>query len=192
MHFSTSTVFAIAAFAATAAAHGNVASPTARSVGSAMTDVCGFVVSGLLSSDINTNQQQLEQNSKQSGGGYTEECLLFQCKGTQFSDNAAKVHSFTQGQTIPFTVIIAAPHTGVANVSVINLKTNTVIGSPLIYFSDYASVSHSIPANNTQFSVTLPTDLGSTCSEAGNCALQWWWDARSIDQTYMSCVDFTA
>ncbi|KAI5117687.1 hypothetical protein M0805_003477 [Coniferiporia weirii] len=192
MHFSTSVVFAIATFAATVVAHGNVASPSARSVGSEMTSVCGHVVSGLLSSDINTNQQQLEQNSGQSGGGYTEACELFQCKGTQFADNSANVHSFSQGQTIPFSVNIVAPHTGVANVSVINLKTNSVIGSPLIYWSDYASVSHSIPANNTQFSVTLPTDLGSTCSTAGNCALQWWWDARSIDQTYMACVDFTA
>ncbi|THH05939.1 hypothetical protein EW145_g4425 [Phellinidium pouzarii] len=192
MHFKPATFFAIITFAASAAAHGNVASPSARSVGTAMSNVCGTVVSGLLKSDINTNQQQLEQNSGQSGGGFTDECLLFQCKGTQFEDNSANVHSFSQGQTIDFQVNIVAPHTGVANVSVIDLKSNSVIAGPLISWTNYASNSQAIPANNTHFSVTLPTTLGSACETAGNCALQWWWDARNIDQTYMACVDFTA
>lgn len=75
-------------------------------------------------------------------------------------------------------------------ISVVDLKTNSVIGSPLISWTDYASVSHAIPANNTQFSVTLPSSLPSDCATAGNCALQWWWDARSIDQTYMAYVKF--
>ncbi|THH05940.1 hypothetical protein EW145_g4426 [Phellinidium pouzarii] len=190
MHFTSTTAFAVVAFAASAAAHGNIESPTARGVGSAMTSVCGGTIEGMLGSDIYMNQQQLEMNSHNSE--FTDECLLFQCKGTQLADNTANVHAFTQGQTIPITVFIQAPHTGVANVSVIDLKSNTVIGEPLISWTDYASTSHTIPANNTQFSVTLPTNLGSTCSTAGNCALQWWWDARPIDQTYMSCIDFTA
>ncbi|KAI5117688.1 hypothetical protein M0805_003478 [Coniferiporia weirii] len=192
MHFSICASVSLLTLAATAAAHGNVASPTARGVGNAMVSVCGTVVSSLLKSDINTNQQQLEQNSLQSGGGYTSACELFQCKGTQFADNTANIHSFSQGQTVPFVVDIVAVHTGVANVSVVNLKSNSVIGEPLISWTDYASNNHALPLNNTQFSVTIPTDLGSTCSTAGNCALQWWWDARPIDQTYMSCVDFTA
>ncbi|KAH8112847.1 hypothetical protein DFH11DRAFT_1744672 [Phellopilus nigrolimitatus] len=194
MHVGPSAFLSLLAIAATATAHGNVASPIARGVGDAMVSTCGTVVSSLLKSDINTNQQQLEQasNSGQSGGGYTDACELFLCKGTQFEDNTANVHAFSQGQTVPFQVNIVAVHTGVANVSVVNLKTDSVIGEPLISWTDYASNAHALPANNTQFSVTIPTDLGSTCSTAGNCALQWWWDARSIDQTYMSCVDFTA
>ncbi|KAI5117685.1 hypothetical protein M0805_003475 [Coniferiporia weirii] len=192
MRFITSAALVFASLAASAAAHGNVQSPAARSVGSTMKSVCGQAVEGILGSDIYTNQQQLENNVNNVNSGYTEACQLFLCKGTQLGDNTANVHAFTQGQTIPFTVFIQAPHTGVANVSVVNLKTNTLLSDPLIYWSDYASVSHTIPANNTQFSVTLPTNLGTTCSDAGNCALQWWWDARPIDQTYMSCVDFTA
>ncbi|THH05938.1 hypothetical protein EW145_g4424 [Phellinidium pouzarii] len=192
MQFRPSTVISLLTLAVAAAAHGNVASPIARGVGSAMTSECGSVVSNMLKYDINTNQQQLEQNSAQVGGGYTDACELFLCKGTQFADNTANVHSFSQGQTVPFTVNIVAVHTGVANVSVVNLKTNSVIGEPLISWTDYASNNHALPLNNTEFSVTIPTDLGSTCSTAGDCALQWWWDARPIDQTYMACVDFTA
>ncbi|KAH8112845.1 hypothetical protein DFH11DRAFT_1728196 [Phellopilus nigrolimitatus] len=190
MFFRPANILAAIALAASAAAHGNVNSPPARSVGSAMVSTCGSTVSGMLQSDIYTNQQQLEMNS--NNAAYTDACQLFLCKGTQFADNTANVQRFSQGQTVPMEVFIQAPHTGVANVSVVNLKTNSVIGSPLIYWSDYASTSHTIPANNTQFSVTIPTDLGSTCSTAGDCALQWWWDARPIDQTYMACVDFTA
>ncbi|KAH8112846.1 hypothetical protein DFH11DRAFT_385939 [Phellopilus nigrolimitatus] len=191
MYFISTAILATITLAGSAAAHGNIASPIARSVGSAMKSTCGTVVSGLLQSDINTNQQQLEQNSAQQGGGFTDACQLFLCKGTQFDDNSANVQSFSPGQTVSMHVNIVAPHTGVANVSVVNLKTNSVIGSPLISWTDYASNSQAIPANNSQFSVTIPTDLGSTCSTAGNCALQWWWDARPIDQTYMACVDFT-
>ena len=54
-------LIAIAALISGAVAHGNIATPPARPVGSAMKSVCGSVVSSLLSSDINTNQQQLEQ-----------------------------------------------------------------------------------------------------------------------------------
>lgn len=54
-------IFAVASLAALVAAHGNVASPSARTVGNAMVSTCGSVVSGILKSDINTNQQQLEQ-----------------------------------------------------------------------------------------------------------------------------------
>ena len=39
--------------------------------------------------------------------------------------------------------------------------------------------------------MTIPEDLGSKCSSAGDCVLQWYWFAESIDQTYESCVDFT-
>lgn len=85
---------------------------------------------------------------------------------------------------------IAAPHTGVANVSVIDLSANTVI-SELASWEVYASTATGVTSNETSWSVTIPTDLPSTCSTAGGCALQWWWDARSIDQTYMSCIDFS-
>lgn len=77
------------------------------------------------------------------------------------------------------------------NVSVINLATNSIIGSPL--FSIENAYNNAVPMDQQEglnFDVTIP-DLGSECATAGACALQWWWDARSIDQTYMSCIDFT-
>lgn len=109
---------------------------------------------------------------------------------SQFDDaTSSSIQSFTPGQVVAMQATIAAPHTGVANVSVIDLAANSVI-SELVSWDVYASTATGVTANETSWSVTIPTDLPSTCATAGGCALQWWWDARSIDQTYMSCIDF--
>jgi hypothetical protein len=118
-------------------------------------------------------------------------CNLFLCKGYQFADNSANIQTFSPGQTIDMTIKIGAPHTGTANVSIVDTEANAVIGDQLIFFDDYASNSHPIPANNTQFSITMPEDLGGKCTEAGDCVIQWVWNAPDIKQTYESCVDFT-
>jgi len=39
--------------------------------------------------------------------------------------------------------------------------------------------------------VTMPTNLGSKCAAKGACAIQMYWDAPSVQQTYESCIDFT-
>jgi hypothetical protein len=117
-------------------------------------------------------------------------CNVWLCKGYQFADNSNGVQAYTAGQVVPITVDISAPHTGVANVSIVNAQTNSVIGQPLISFTDYASNAHTIPANNTAFSITMP-DVGNQCGTAGKCVIQWFWDARNIDQTYEACIDFT-
>ncbi len=118
-------------------------------------------------------------------------CDVWLCKGYQFADNAGGVQTFAPGQVVPMEIEIRAPHTGTANVSVVRTSTNAVLGGgPLVSFDDYASTAHSIPAGQTSFDVTIPADLGGECAAPGDCVLQWYWDARSIDQTYESCVDF--
>lgn len=119
-----------------------------------------------------------------------DQCNLSLCKGLQFADNQANVQTFTAGQVVPVTAEIKAPHSGTCNVSVVDTKTNTVLGDPMIEFAVYASNSSPIPENNTQFSITMP-DVAAQCGTAGACVVQWWWDSRSADQTYASCIDFT-
>jgi hypothetical protein len=101
------------------------------------------------------------------------------------------VQSWTAGQTVPFKFEVRAPHTGTANVSIVNTATNTIIGEPLLICIDFADNSKYIPANETSFPITIPSDLGDTCATAGACVVQHYWNAVSIDQTYESCVDFT-
>ncbi|ROV92216.1 hypothetical protein VPNG_09674 [Cytospora leucostoma] len=179
-------------FAVGVSAHGRVTSPTPRPLGTAMEAACGQQVYNQVSSDPNGNIQTMAQVGSSQSDFDATKCHLWQCRGYQFGDATSdSIHAYTAGQVVDFAVDIAAPHTGVANVSVINLAENSVIGDALASWSVYASTATGVTANETSFSVTIPSDLPSTCSTAGGCALQWWWDARSIDQTYMSCVDFT-
>ncbi|VUC25398.1 unnamed protein product [Clonostachys rosea] len=178
----------LAALLPLVAAHGFIKSPTPRKPGDAFKAACGEQPYYQQSSDINGNVQGILQVVGSSLD--SANCNLWLCKGFQFADNSASVQSYTLGETIPFEITIAAPHTGIANVSVVKTSSNSIIGEPLIEFDNYASNS-GIPANNTAFSVTLPSDLGGECTTAGDCVLQWYWDAHNIDQTYEACVDFT-
>ncbi|KIJ68282.1 hypothetical protein HYDPIDRAFT_36775 [Hydnomerulius pinastri MD-312] len=178
---------AIAGLTGSTLAHGVISSPPRRLPGTAFEAACGSQIYSIVSSDQYGNQQQEEQNINSET---TAACQLYLCKGLEYADNESNVQKFSANQVVPIEIDLRAPHTGVANVSVVNTKTNSVIAGPLIYFDPAYSVSTPIPANQTSFSVTIP-NLNGACGTAGTCVLQWWWDARSIDQTYMSCVDFT-
>jgi hypothetical protein len=169
------------------AAHGFVKSPPPRKPGNAFKAACGEQPFYQQSADINGNVQGIKQVV---GSNFdAKDCNLWLCKGFQFDDNKDNVQSYKLGEKIDFDVNIAAPHTGYANVSVVKTSTDKMIGEPLIEFENYAANAGLNP-NNTAFSVTLPESLGGECTKAGDCVLQWFWDAPDIDQTYESCVDF--
>ncbi|CAI6342251.1 unnamed protein product [Periconia digitata] len=179
----------LAAMASTVAAHGYIRSPAPRMPGDAMKAACGQQIFNTFNSDINGNMQGALQNP---GPDFdAAKCNIWTCKGMQFEDNTANVQAWTAGEKVPMVVNIAAPHTGVANVSIIDTADSSVIGEPLISWDVYASTARGTQANETNFEITIPSDLGGKCAEAGACALQWWWDSREVDQTYEGCIDFT-
>ncbi|OQE46480.1 hypothetical protein PENCOP_c001G07033 [Penicillium coprophilum] len=171
--------------------HGFVSSPKARQPGTAMEAACGKQVVSNQGSDKYGNIQGELQVASSQDDYEAAACDIWICKGYKFADNKDNVYSYKAGQKVDFTVDIRAPHTGVANVSVVDTSSNTVIGAPLISWSVYASVATGVKANETSFSVTMPDDLEDQCVTAGDCVLQWYWYAQSIDQTYESCIDFT-
>lgn len=181
----------LAALATQVAAHGYLTSPKPRMPGAALTKACGSQVFNMWNSDINGNVQTALQTASNQNDYDAAACNIWLCKGMKFDDNTANVQSYTAGEKVPITFNVAAPHTGTANMSVIDTKTNSIIGSPLITFDDYASTATGVTAQEKNFDITIPSDLGSKCATAGDCVLQFWWDARSIDQTYESCIDFT-
>ncbi|KAF4963664.1 hypothetical protein FZEAL_10923, partial [Fusarium zealandicum] len=178
---------ALAALLPLVAAHGFIDSPPPRKPGNAFKAACGEQPFYQQSSDINGNVQGIMQVV--GTGADADKCNLWLCKGFQLEDNPDNLQTYSLGEKIDFEINIAAPHTGYANVSVVKTSSNSIIGQPLIEFDNYAS-NAGVAANNSAFSVTLPESLGSDCTEAGDCVLQWFWDAPDIDQTYESCVDF--
>lgn len=188
---TTGSIMALAGLVSMAHGHGFVSSPKPRMPGDAMQAACGQqVVNNQEADNYGNVQGELQVASSQSDYDAAK-CDIWLCKGYKFEDNKDNVYSYKAGQKIDFEVDIRAPHTGVANVSVVDTASNSVIGSPLKSWDEYASTASGVTDDETSFSITMPDDLGDKCTEAGACVLQWYWFAESIDQTYESCVDFT-
>ncbi|KAJ3167229.1 hypothetical protein HDU87_001718 [Geranomyces variabilis] len=185
MHATT--FLALALSATGVLGHGFITSPTPRLPGPNYLAACGTTISNTQEADKGGNIQDLL--NKRDSGFDPAKCNLWLCKGYQ-AEAGAPVLGLRPGQVLPIQFDIRAPHTGTANMSVVDLKTNTVIGKELIYFADFASTHHTIPDSNRNFQVTIP-DLGNKCAAAGDCTLQFYWDSREANQTYESCIDFT-
>lgn len=131
-----------------------------------MAAVCGQTIYNNQASDNAGPVQLLLQSA--SSIVDIEACNLWLCKGYQFADNTAQVQTYSLGQIIPMEFKIVAPHTGYANVSIVDTKTNTVKGSFLKSWSVYASTATGVTADETDFSVTIPTDLIGCTTAGGN------------------------
>ncbi|KAF2799886.1 hypothetical protein K505DRAFT_320920 [Melanomma pulvis-pyrius CBS 109.77] len=186
-----SSAIALAGLVSTVAGHGYISSPAARMPGDAMKAACGQQMFNNQNSDHFGNIQGELQVANGQSDFSAVECNVNLCKGYKFADNSANIQTYTAGQVVPIVVDIRAPHTGTANVSIIKTSSNSMIGEPLISWDVYASVSTPSKDSDKNFDITIPSDLGSECATAGDCVIQWWWDARSIDQTYEACIDFT-
>ncbi|KAF8874722.1 hypothetical protein CPB85DRAFT_1505459 [Mucidula mucida] len=184
-------VFVVFALAVSGAlGHGVVTDPKPRVAGAANEAACGTPVYNVLKSDI---YGPIENAVEKIGDGYDAvACHLYFCRGYQLEDNTDNTRAYSVGQVVPFKVDLEAHHTGYANMSIVDLAAQVPLAR-LLTWDVYANESlgpSQWPANETSFSVTIP-NLGSACSEAGECAIQWYWYAYSNDQTYESCVDFT-
>ncbi|XDG01316.1 hypothetical protein ABKA04_000931 [Annulohypoxylon sp. FPYF3050] len=189
-------ILPLAAFAATVSAHGLILSPTPRGPGDASVAACGQSVVDNVKNDKTSHVEGLPELAAADPDYKADECNVWLCKGLQYGDNTANVQTYTAGQSVPIEVQLSIPHVGSANVSIVDTKTDTIIGSPLLSWpSGYADerqfYAHTTPANQTKFNVTIPDDLGTQCSEAGACVIQWWWYGTGARQTYESCIDFT-
>jgi hypothetical protein len=157
-------------FAVSVAGHGLITSPPARAVGPAMIQACGAQVAALVTADPTSHVEGMPEAALKEKAFNKNACNVFLCKGLQFQDNVANVQAFQPGQVVNMLASIPIAHEGPMNVSIINTKTNKAIGGPLITFESYADESlPALPANNTNFDVTIPTNLGNACSIPGVC-----------------------
>lgn len=174
--------------AAYANAHGYFVSPAPRQPGPAFAADCGQQALSTWSSDINGNIQGLMQIVSNQPDFNAKRCKVDKCKGMKYADNKGRVQTYKAGQSVPMEFNIAAPHDGHANVSIISLRNNKVIHQ-LKSWDEYALTSRPSQPSERNFNVKIP-NLGNKCKKAGQCAIQMYWDAPSIDQTYESCIDF--
>jgi hypothetical protein len=157
---------ASASLIALASAHGFITSPSPRMPGDAFTKSCGQQMYYNQMGDNYGNVQGELQVVKGQTDYDAEACEVWLCKGFKYEDNTENVQKYTVGQEVDISVDIRAPHTGVANVSVVSTSSGTVIGSALKSWDEYASNSATIPEDQKEFSITIP-DVGSECSKAG-------------------------
>ncbi|KXS96251.1 hypothetical protein AC578_5476 [Pseudocercospora eumusae] len=185
-------VAAVSALVGLVAAHGYYQTPAPRMPGEAYSAACGEQAFNMMSSDINGNIQGLESLVANQDDYDASKCNLWMCKGMKFDDNTANVHSFSAGEEIPMYFQIVAPHTGYANVSVVDTATNSILAANLTSWDEYASTSVQMKTEWQNFTVTMPPTLSGKCATAGECVIQMHWNAPPpVDQTYQSCIDFT-
>ncbi|KAF2019861.1 hypothetical protein BU24DRAFT_341883 [Aaosphaeria arxii CBS 175.79] len=190
MHFSA---VAIVALIPAVLGHGLIQSPPSRPTGATLTANCGSGVASQINSDNTSYVEALPPAAAKDKNYKPALCNLWLCKGLQFADNAANVQKWTAGQEVPIKVWLRIPHEGSANVSIVDTKTNTIVGDMLkVWSKGYAPgrTEKDAPLDQKEFSIKVPTGLEEKCANAGDCVLQWWWFGTGAKQTYESCVDF--
>ncbi|KAF2646453.1 hypothetical protein P280DRAFT_525275 [Massarina eburnea CBS 473.64] len=190
-----SSIASIVLLAPAVLAHGIITSPAARAPGAALTSACGTKITTAQKQDNTSYVEQLTKLATTSTDYNASQCNLFLCKGLQFADNSANVQTWKAGQVVPIKVSMRIPHLGSANVSIVDTKANTVVGALLKDWpSGYSpgTKESDIPIEQRQFNITVPSGLETTCANAGDCVLQWWWLYNNpvIVETFESCVDF--
>ena len=189
MQNTVSKAMASASMIALASAHGFIISPSPRMPGSAMADTCGEqMYNNQMGDNYGNVQGQLQVTNGQDDYDAAA-CKVWLCKGYKYDDNTDNVQEYSVGQEVDIEVDIRAPHTGVANVSVVSTSSDSILGSALMSWDEYGSNAYTIPEDQEKFSITIPEEA-SECSSPGDCVIQWFWDAADINQTYESCIDF--
>ncbi|KAE8316874.1 hypothetical protein BDV41DRAFT_573378 [Aspergillus transmontanensis] len=188
--------------------HAVVEDPAPRKTGPAHEAACGSAVVDVLES-VSDIAGPIENAVQETDADY--KCNAFLCRGYQFEDNTDNVQVLKAGEVLYFHInLIAGHHPGYAvsscplpapllkfnglysrkNVSIVNTATNEIIGEPLRSWDNWPDHLSGPPRDDIDYNVTIPDSLGSTCSQAGNCVIQWYWYASGNEQTYESCHDF--
>ncbi|KAI1196762.1 hypothetical protein F5X97DRAFT_325161 [Nemania serpens] len=166
--------------------HAVMQSPVPRGTGSKQVERCGKLVTAVLERDL---AGPIENAMKSVDSTY--KCNAYLCRGYQYEDNQDNVRAVKAGDVLTFHIdLVAGHHPGYANVSVVDLASNKIIGNELVSWSNWPDSTSGPPRNDTDFKVTIPNTLSKACNTGGKCAIQWYWWSISNSQTYESCVDF--
>ncbi|KAH7329555.1 hypothetical protein B0I35DRAFT_507819 [Stachybotrys elegans] len=167
-------------------AHAVIKTPDPRRTGPVHKALCGETLTKTLERD---RAGPIETALKNAAGAEYN-CDPFLCRGYQWEDNESKLHTVVSGDVINFKVDLIAGHQpGYANVSIVDTATNEAIGAPVLTWEAWPGSNKGPDRNDTNFNVTIPDNLSSTCNIGGRCVIQWFWYVIDGPQRYESCVD---
>jgi len=165
-------IAALLALVPAALSHGIITTPAPRAVGEAYTAACGKSLTNLVKQDNTSYVEALTKAAPVDSGYHADACSLYLCKGLQYTDNKANVQTWKAGDVVPIKIWLRIPHEGIANVSVVETKTNTRVSDYLkLWEKGYApgKSEGDVPREQKEFSVTVPAGLEGTCATAGAC-----------------------
>jgi hypothetical protein len=175
MLFTTATLLTLLP---TVFGHGLITSPPSRPTGPSIIANCGPKVEQDIRLDNTSHVEGLPELAAKDTNYKPTLCNLWLCKGLQFADNPANnTQIWTAGQVIPLKVWVRIPHEGSANVSIVDTKSNKVVGDMLkVWSKGYApgKKESDVPQDQKEFSVTVPEGLESRCAVAGACVSAEW------------------
>ena len=171
------TISSLSLLPSPASAHGYISHPPARAAGSSTLAACGKPVTSAIQRDNTSHVEGLPELAARAGSGFDAAvCNLWLCRGVQFPaapDDTSTTQTWRAAQVVRVEVKITIPHDGSANVSIVDAAANEVVGDMLAvwprgYANERDFFAGSMPANQTEFDVTMP-DLGGRCAVAGEC-----------------------
>lgn len=163
----------LATLASLALGHGYVKTPAMRMPGDLTRAACGRSVVDSIVGDPTSHVEGLPELAAADSEYDAAACNLWLCRGVLL-ESATAVPAYAPGQTVDISAVITIPHAGPANVSIVDTAANEIIGEQLLvwptgYADERQFYNHSLPLNQTEFSITIPTDLGDKCATAGDC-----------------------
>jgi hypothetical protein len=174
MHFS---IAALLTLAPAVLGHGLITSPQSRPIGPALMQNCGPKVEQDIRLDNTSHVEGRPELAAKDTKYNAAKCNLWLCTGLQFEDNVNNTQTWHAGQVVPIKVWIRIPHEGSANVSIVDTKSNKIVGEMLkVWSKGYApgKKEADVPADQKEFSVTVPEGLEEKCGTAGACvSLSW-------------------
>tara|TARA_R110002003_G_scaffold6_3_gene282 strand:- start:337 stop:753 length:417 start_codon:yes stop_codon:yes gene_type:complete len=119
------------AFLPTVLSHGLITTPPSRPVGPAILANCGPKVEQDIRLDNTSHVEGLPELAAKDTVYNAAKCNLWLCKGLQFDDNRNNTQTWQAGQVVPVKVWLRIPHEGSANVSIVDTKSNQIVGDML-------------------------------------------------------------
>jgi hypothetical protein len=168
MHFT----FPLLALIPSVLSHGLITSPPSRPIGPAILANCGPKVTQDIRLDNTSHVESRPELAAKDSVYNAEKCNLWLCTGLQFPDNANNTQTWSAGQVVPVKIWIRIPHEGSANVSIVDTKSNTIVGDMLkVWSSGYApgKKESDVPEDQKEFNVTIPAGLEDKCAKPGDC-----------------------